>query len=264
LEADPKPFEDVNFKPLWLGYQFPDEEKSESNVLALLDILEYTDGLYYSPLAQKYIWIGKILSADEGIVTGMAPGFQIDNLARLDHPAAEEAFLLYDTFFQDSGNVSEGQSVNDFGRVSYLYEPLGAVCDLTARHRSWEGAIDTGALLSYLFGLELDAPANRIAIAPHLPESFSFARMEGARLGNTRFDILVEDEGAIRRVVIDEATDSLTVDAKVSVEGTIAQVKVNGQEVTPVIESSWGRSRAMLTDLPVSPGQPLTIEVHGN
>ncbi len=261
LLPDDRPFEDVNTKPLWLGYLEPGDEKAKTNIISLIDQLAQKEGLFYSPLAPSHALLGKLLGVREGIVTGMAPGYQLDNLARLDHPSAADAFLLYDRFFHDSGNVSEAQVVDDFGRVAYLYEPFGFLCDLTARYRSWEGSINAAAMIRYLFGLEMDAPGGRVAIAPHLPEGWTGARMEGARLGGLRFDVSVEDDGPIRRVVVDDSTGSIVVDALVSVKGTIVRVEENGERIYPTIETEWGRSRVFFPGRIVSPQEPLTIEV---
>jgi hypothetical protein len=261
LEPDPRPFEDVNTKPLWLGYHDSTDPAAKSNVLSLIDLIAEKDGLYFSPLAVIYTGLGNLLGASEGIVTGMAPGFQLDNLARLDHPAAADSFMLQDRFFHDSGNVSEAHSVDDYGRITYLYEPYGLLCDLTARYRSWEGAINAAAAIQYLFGLELDATNERIAIAPHLPKGWEFAEMKGARLADRTFDIRVTDDGAVRRVVLDDATGSFLVDATVSVEGSIKSIEVNGEPVETPIDNEWGRSRVSFTDLAVSPQQTLIIEV---
>lgn len=260
FEPTPQLFEDVNTKPLWLGYLSPEDEKARSNVLRMTERLEYKDGLFYSPVHPHHGYLSVLLGVYQGFVTGMAPGFQLDNFSRLDHPAAEDSFLLFDRFFHDTGNVSEGQTVDDFGRLAYLYEPFGLVADLTARFRSWEGSINAAAMIRYLFGLELDVPAGRIEIAPHLPKEWSFARMERARAGDVRFNMSVEDDGQVRRIVLDEATDSFLVDALVSLSGKISSITVNGKSASPEIENEWGRSRALLTDLQVSPQQPLIIE----
>ena len=112
---------------------------------------------YYHVGLEPFDSVGKLLDFEKGAVTGMTYGYQLDNLAAIDHPMAEASFLMYRDFFHDTGNVSEGQVVDDFGRISYLYEPFGYLCDLTARYRTWEGGINGAAMIQYLFGLELDA-----------------------------------------------------------------------------------------------------------
>ena len=261
LEPVARPFEDVNTKPVWLGYIEPDDPRAASNLLAMQDHMQREGGLLYSPLDPIYKPLGEVLGIRKGVITGMTYGYQLENLSRMDHPDAEGAFLMYECFFHDTGNVSEGHVVDDFGRMTYLYEPFGFLCDLTARYRTWEGGINGAAMLHYLFGLELDAPGGRVGIAPHLPADWRFARMERARLAETRFDLAVEDEGPVRRVLVEGATGPLTVDAVVSISGEIAGVTVNGEAVEPVVVRQWGRSRALLPGLLADADQPLMIEV---
>ncbi len=256
-----RPYEDINTKPLWAGYLAPDDPKAQANILNSLEALDSEGGLYYSPLHPIYRPVARLLGFEKGIVTGMTYGYQLDNLARIDHPLAEEAFLMYRRFFHDCGNVSEDQVVDDFGRAAYFFEPFGFLCDLTARYRSWEGGINGAAMLRYLFGLELDALKGRIRLAPHLPAGWDLARMEKARLGAHRFDITVEDDGRTRRVRVDRLTGPLLIDAMVSVEGGIEAVFVNGDSVQPFIESQWGRARVRLPGLFADDLSPLTIEV---
>ena len=261
LEPVARPFEDVNTKPIWTGYLDPDDPQAQANVLNTLDALDSEGGLFYSPVHPAYNLLARLLAFEKGVVTGMTYGYQLDNLAAMDHPMAEATFLMYRDFFHDTGNVSEGQVVDDFGRVSYLYEPFGYLCDLTARYRTWEGGINGAAMIRYLFGLELDARSGRVAIAPHLPAGWDFSRMEGARLGEAKFDIAVEDDGLVRRVRVENATRAIRVDAVVSVEGGIAGITVNGKAAEPEIETRWGRVRAHLPGLGVDVGTPLIIEI---
>ena len=151
--------------------------------------------------------------------------------------------------------------MDDFSRFKYIYDPIGFAGDLTARFRAWEGAIDASAMIQYLFGLELDAPNNRIALAPHLPSGWGFARMEKARLADNTFDISVSDQDNTRTLAVDNLASGLTIDAVVSVLGEIASVKVNGKAVTPAIETEWGLSRAYLPGLHADENTPLTVEV---
>ena len=261
LEPVARPFEDVNTKPIWTGYIDPDDPQAQANVLNTFAALESEGGLFYSSLHPTYNMLARLLAFEKGVVTGMTYGYQLDNLAAIDHPMAEASFLMYRDFFHDTGNVSEGQVIDDFGRISYLYEPFGYLCDLTARFRTWEGGINGAAMIRYLFGLELDARNGRVAIAPHLPGGWDFARMEGVRLGESGFDIDVEDDGLVRRVLVGKATGAVGIDAVVSVEGGIAGVVVNGETVAPEIETRWGRARARLPGLGIDVGTPLTIEV---
>jgi len=261
LEPVIRPFEDVNTKPLWIGYLEPDDAKARTNVVNTMNRLAREDGLFYSPLHPMYAFLGRLMDFEKGVVTGMTYGYQLDNLARIDHPDAEAAFLMFRRFFNDTGNVSEGEVVDDFGRFNYLYEPFGFTCDLTARYRSWEGGINAAAMILYLFGLELDALNSRIVLAPHLPQGWRFAKMEGARLGDVTFDVTVEDNGLVRRLTVDRMTGDLQVDAVVSLAGDIQAVTVNGVAVQPDLETEWGRTRALLPGLEAGIGRPLTVKV---
>ena len=245
-----------------MGYLSADDEQARENVVNTMDALNISDGIFYSEPAGYYRILAAILGFEKGVVTGMTYGYFLDNLARIDHPQAEETFLGFRKFFHDTGNVSEVMVVDDFGRFTYLQEPFGFVCDLTARYRSWEGGINGAAMVRYLFGLDLFADENRIAIAPHLPADWDFAAMENGRVGDVGFDIVVEDDGSVRCVKVENLTGPITVDAVVSVGGGISEVSVNGATVVPseTIER-WGRTRAVLPGLVADAGDPLVIEV---
>ena len=261
LEPDGRPYEDLNTKPLWLGYLQPDDPQAKENIVNMWAEIGHDDGSLYTDMDEMYKLLMLLLGFEKGAVTGMNYGYSLDNLARLDHPMAEKAFLLFERFFHESGNVSEGQIVDDYGRVMYLTEPFGLVSDLTARFRSWEGAINAAAQIQYLFGLSVDARRGRITLEPHLPAGWEFATIENVTIGETSFTINVTDDGSIRTATVQDLNGALSVDARLSVAGGIAQVQVNGETVTPVIEEEWGRSRAWLPDLQAAAGNPLVIEV---
>ncbi|HPQ69794.1 MAG TPA: hypothetical protein PKW95_11745 [bacterium] len=261
LEPDPRPFEDVNTKPLWTGYLTPDDEQAKENIVNMMAKIGRDDGLMYTMIDPFYNWLKWLLDIEEAAITGMNYGYVLDSLAQIDHPTAETAFLTFAEFFHESGNVSEGMVTDDFGRAMYLTEPFGIVSDLTARFRSWEGPIDVAAQIQYLFGLQPDAVNDRVFIAPHLPADWTFAAMEDIRLGEASFDLTVEDDGAVRTITLNNATGTIAVDAQVSLAGDIAAVRVNGATVTPTIQQEWGRSRARLSSLSVSSTEPLIIEV---
>ena len=261
FEPDGRPYEDVNTKPLWIGYLQSDDPRAKENIVNMWAEIGHDDGSLYSDTDPMYNLLKRLLDFEKGVVTGMNYGYSLDSLARIDHPMAEKGFLLFERFFHESGNVSEGQIVDDFGRFMYLIEPFGIVSDLTARFRSWEGPIDTAAQIQYLFGLSLDARQARITLEPHLPAGWEFATFENVRIADTSFTINVTDDGTTRTATVEDLTGALTVDARLSVAGGIAQVRVNGEVVTPVIEEEWGRSRALLPGLPADSSNPLVIEV---
>jgi hypothetical protein len=261
LEPDGRPFEDVNTKPLWIGYLQADDPRAKENVVNMWAKIGHDDGSLYTDIDPMYNLLKRLLDFEDGVITGMNYGYSLDNLARIDHPMAEKGFLLFERFFHESGNVSEGQIVDDYGRFMYLFEPFGIVSDLTARFRSWEGPIDIAAQIQYLFGLSLDARQGRITLEPHLPAGWEFATMENVMIGDTSFTIDVTDDGTTRTATVMDLTGALTVDARMSVAGGIAQVRVNGELVTPDIEEEWGRSRVSLPGLEADSSNPLVIEI---
>jgi len=261
LEPDPRPFEDVNTKPLWVGYLSPDDEQAKENIVNMMAKIGRDDGLMYTMIHPFYALLKLLLDVEEAAITGMNYGYVLDNLAKIDHPTAETAFLSFEEYFHESGNVSEGMITDNFGRFMYLYEPYGIVSDLTARFRSWEGPIDIAAQIQYLFGYQPDAVNGRVLIAPHLPADWDFAKMENVRLGDDSFDLTVEDDGEVRTITLDQATGAIDIDAQVSLAGQIAEIRVNDAVVSPTIEQEWGRSRARLEDLTASASTPLVIEV---
>ncbi len=260
LEPLDAPFEDVNATPLWIGFQQDDDAHGKAAIVSAFEALEEKDGLFHSPVNPTWIGLAHLLGIDEGALTGMAQGYQLDALARIDHPWAADSFAHYANMFHRTGNTSEGVNVNDWGRIAYLYEPFGYLVDLTARYRSWEGPINVAAMMRYLFGLDLDARGERIAIAPHLPADWDFARIDGAAVGETHFDLAVERAGDGYRVTISPDAD-LTVDAKLAIDGDAGVVTVNGVETAATTETEWGRFRARLTGLSVNAGDDLVLEI---
>lgn len=261
LESIAQPYEEVNTQPLYMSYLSPDDPHAENNLLAMMALLNQEGGFFYSPLHENYQSLAAMLGFEKGVITGMAYGYQLENFARIDHPWAEESFMMFNRFFHDTGNVSEGQVVDDFGRMAYFYDASGFVVDLTARYRSWEGAINAAAMINYLFGLELDAPRMKASIAPNLPSGWPMARMEKIRLADQTFDLLVEDDGVIRRVSVSNATALIAMDAIISVAGEVKSVTVNNETVEPEIILKWERSRVLLPELTVDADQPLVVEV---
>jgi len=260
LEPTRRPFEDVNNKVLWMNYLSPDDPQARANMLNMIEEIWVDEGYLSTPADSYYKLLLGLLDFGSGAITGMNYGYTLSSLARLDHPYAETAFLLYDEFFHDSGNVSEGMVVPDFGRFRYLIEPFGIVSDLTARFRTWEGGINAAAILQYLFGLELDARRNRIYLSPHLPSGWEFAALENARLSGSFFDVEVTDDEGIRGLLVDNCTGPLQVDVRLSAPGTITDVWINGEAIAVEAEQEWGLSRVYLDGLTADADSPLLVE----
>ncbi|MCC6156882.1 MAG: hypothetical protein IT350_02440 [Deltaproteobacteria bacterium] len=260
LEPLDAPFEDVNATPLWIGFQHDDDVHGKDNLINAFEALDEKDGVFHSPVSPTWIALTRLAGVEEGAMTGMAQGYQLEALARIDHPWAADSFANYTNMYHPTGNTSEGIIVDDWGRFAYLYEPFGYLVDLTARYRSWEGPINAAAMLRYLFGLDLDARNERIAIAPHLPGGWDFARIDGATVGDAHFDLVVERADDGYRVTISPDSD-LTVNAKLAIDGDAGVVTVNGVETAATTETEWGRFRARLTGLSADAGEDLVLEI---
>jgi len=80
LSPAPAPFEDVNTKPIWTGYLDRFSDAAADNLDATIAALGGGDGILVSPLPEEYQgWMG--LPIEEGVYTGMSPGYFLQNLA---------------------------------------------------------------------------------------------------------------------------------------------------------------------------------------
>ena len=264
LEPVCQPYEDVSLKPLWTGYAGPDDARARENLLTVMDRLGQPDGTIQSPPDPVFFPLMQILDIHEGIYTGMAPGYYLDNLARADHPMALEAFRRFADVFGDSGSVYEVHVADDHGRLALLYEPFGLICDYTSRLRPWEGGIVGAALLGYLTGFEPDAGDGRMTLAPHLPPEWDSFTADRLPIGADTFDLEVSDPGGRRKVVVANRSRSFLLDLTVSVSGSITDLTVDGIPHDPhayPTETEWGRSRIWLEDVEITPGGRLEVEV---
>jgi len=264
LEPFRQPYEDVSLKPLWTGYAGPDDPRARENLLTVMEILGRPDGTIQSPPRPLLFPLMHLLDIREGVYTGMVPGYYLDNLARIDHPMALEAFRRFADVFSDSGSVYEVHVADDHGRFVLFYEPFGLVCDYTSRLRPWEGGIVGAALLGYLTGFEPDAGAGRVVLAPHLPPEWDRFSMDRLPIGADTFDLEVSDPGGWRKVVIVNRSRSFLLDLMVSVPGPITDLAIGGISQDPhgyPIEIEWGRSRVRLEEVEIVPGRRFEVEV---
>lgn len=201
----PPPFEDVSTKPLWTGFSGPDDPHTRQNLANVIALLGREDGFLQSPLHERYVDYMDFDVA-RGVYTGMMPGYFLYNLALCDHPRAEQAFNALARAASPSGNFAEYQVYDDHSALQLVYDPGGTLGDLTARYRPWEGGICLDALVVYLTGLEPDARAGRVALAPRLPNGWPRMRWTGLRVGPVRFDLEIEELGGSRRVTVTPTT----------------------------------------------------------
>ena len=186
----PAPFEDVNTKPLWSGYSAHDDPEAEAQLSALIEALGGDDGTLISPLPEDFEPVlDHPMSA--GIYTGMSPGYFLSNLAVTHHPLAETAFNALALHATSSGATPEYHILDDYGPLHAVYDPVGGTGDYPARFRPWEGGILAEAAYAYLLGQACDARLGTLALAPSLPNSWSWLEAERLRCGALSLDLRI-------------------------------------------------------------------------
>jgi len=265
-ESDPAnlpiPFEDVSTKPLWTGCLSPDDPRAQTNLENVIAQKGTEDGFLQTPLHPDY---DNYLELDihEGVYTGMMPGYYLYNLALTDHPEGEKAFNALELAASPSGNFAEYQVYDDHSALQVIYEHGGTLGDLTARYRPWEGGISIDAMVYYLTGFEPDAPGGAIKLAPRLPNLWPRMSWTGLRVGDQRFDLLVEDRGGKRMITITPASGPLTVNLDVPLPpANLKQVRVRGKSFSSYQTwSPFGMTRVKLGELSAYTNDPLTVTV---
>ncbi len=88
------------------------------------------------------------------------------------------------TWAQDLGAVTELLSGDYF-------QPLGR----SSSHQLWSSAMVISPMLRGLFGLDWDASAHTLRIAPHLPATWDSAKLHNVPLGSARIDLAFHRQG---------------------------------------------------------------------
>ncbi|MBW1806813.1 MAG: hypothetical protein JRJ87_01375 [Deltaproteobacteria bacterium] len=265
LDNLPQPFEDVSTKPLWTGYADANDQLALTNLENVIARLATKDGFLQSPLDPFYDNYLE-LEISQGVYTGMMPGYYLYNLAITDHPLGEKAFNALELAASPSGNFAEYQVYDDHSALQPIYDPGGTLGDLTARYRPWEGSISLDSMVFYLTGLIPDAPLGAVELAPRLVNDWPQMKWTNLRVGDQRFDLLVEELGGKRRVTV-TPTSAGSLDVHLSVplgEVSIERVEVNGAKLDPEayeIFSPFGLTRIMLGTHPTSQSAPLIATV---
>ncbi len=192
LVPAPAPYEDVNTKPLWSGYLPRFDAAGADNLDGTIAALGGEDGYLVSPLPDTYVgWMG--LPIEEGIYTGMSPGYFLQNLAIDRHPLAEAAFNALQHHAAPGGGTPEYAVLDGPYPLHLVYEPSGGEpADYTSRYHPWEGAIVADAAIEYLFGIRKDAAISRLGLSPSLPNGWSWSEAKNVRVGETRIDVHIE------------------------------------------------------------------------
>ncbi len=174
-QPEPLPYEDVNLKPLWVGSHGIDDQAALDNLASLRAHAGQGDGTIQSILPEPY----ESFDIEQGMCTGMVPGYTLANLVAVGDPEAHLAFDALHRYADDGGQVDEYMVYDDFSALAPMYDGSGLLGDFTARYRPWEGAIDADAMLLYLAGpLASDGTAD-LVLAPHLPNGLPSMALSG-------------------------------------------------------------------------------------
>jgi glycogen debranching enzyme len=127
------------------------------------------------------------ISYHQGSVWPLFTGWVSVAEYRAGHPLSGYAHLMQNanlTWAQDLGDVTELLS-------GQFYQALGR----STAHQLWSSAMVVSPVLRGLFGLEWDAPANTLTVAPHLPASWANAVIRRLPFGSKMIDVSFERVG---------------------------------------------------------------------
>lgn len=189
--VEPRPYEDVSLKPLWTGALTPDDPGALANLEVLLDAAGRGDGTVQTPLDPAYEnALG--MQIEDGICTGMLPGYVLDNLTAVGHPEAQAAFNALHRYADPAGHYTEYMVYDDLSSLQIVYDPAGGLGDYTARYRPWEGGIDIDAMLVYLLGSLEPGDGADLVLRPHLPNGLPWLEAGPLRAGEAAVDLRLD------------------------------------------------------------------------
>ena len=204
-EPERRPFEDVNLKPVWTGALTPDDPIALSNLQGLQAAAGHEDGTVQTPLDPQY---HDVLGypVEEGVCTGMVPGYYLVNLALLGDPTAELAFDSLHPYADSAGQYDEYMVYDDLSALAPIYDPIGGLGDYTARHRPWEGGINLDAFLLYLAGPLWMPGAEALLLRPHLPNGHRTIEIAHLVVGEAAGTVTTElSGGELRATFVSES-----------------------------------------------------------
>jgi len=209
---------------------------------AVVETLEGEDGILVSPLPEGFKNVLG-LPIEEGIHTGMSPGYYLSNLALTYHPAAEQAFNALELHATSSGTTPEYQALDDHLPLHLIYDEQGEVGDYTARFRPWEGGILAEAGWEYLVGNNCHGPNGVLKLAPNLPNGWPWLEVKRMRCGQTRLKLRVdrpEEEWNVLLTLLGGGDLEIHLTLPVKAEGD-PEVTLNDEPWTGEVETlPWG------------------------
>lgn len=253
-----RPYEDVNLKPLWTGAMAADDPRALSNLSGLRAAAGRGDGTVQTPLDPEYHeFMG--FEVQDGICTGMVPGYYLYNLAIVGDPEAEDAFDALHLYADEGGQYTEYQVYDDFSPLAPLYDPLGGLGDYTARHRPWEGGINLDAFLVYLVGPMAVQGEEAVVLRPHLPDGLETLEVRQLKAGASEGDLSVARAvDTIKATFTSTGTDSfeLQMDLPVPRGATFAgESTLDGEGAGERVVMPGGEELVRFEVASVEPGQ---------
>ena len=187
----PGPFEDAALKEIWAGARPGDDPEAAARLACLLKRAGAGPGIIQSPLHPRYLNFPLFPFVEEGVFTGMLPGYTLAALTRAGHPEAEAAFNELRRAVDLAGLPAEYMVFDDHLPLQIIYNPEGsALVDYTARYRSWEGGIILDALMGYLVGPTPGDPGtDALELRPHLPNHWPGWSARGLRFAGAWLDV---------------------------------------------------------------------------
>ena len=281
----PAPFEDASLTPTWAGWLDGDDPRAVANVDALVARLGVAPGVLQSPLDPKYVNF-PLLPSEEGVFTGMKPGYTLAALTDVGHPDALAAFNELRRSLDAGGNADEylvftSQPDVPYPGLTLFYNEQGLEpSDYTAKLRPWEGGIDADAAFRYLTGWRPDVPAGRLAFRPHLPNGWRIAAFVGLRAGERRYALtLTAGRPGVTHVAIgmlpdpDLPAQDVTVSLRWDSVGSVtfqpveppwtpmAAARARPPDAEPTVIERYGRRSTVLPDVVLPADSSLAWEI---
>jgi hypothetical protein len=262
-EPEPEPYEDVNLKALWAGSHGVDDQAALDNLASLRAHAGQGDGTIQSILPEPYESFG----IEQGMCTGMVPGYFLANLVAIGDTEAHLAFDALHRYADDGGQVDEYMVYDDMSALAPMYDASGLLGDFTARYRPWEGAIDADAMLLYLAGPMTSDGTADLVLAPHLPSGLPSMALSGLTTAGAEGDLLVTHSmGSLEARFLNTGADPAIVQLDLPLPpgfGAVMAAGLDGEPAGEIITMPGGERRARYAAVSVQGGEEMTWRVMG-
>jgi len=251
-EPEPLPYEDVNLEPLWVGSHSIDDQAALDNLASLRTHAGQGDGTIQSLLPEPY----ESFDIEQGMCTGMVPGYYLANLVAIGDPEAHLAFDALHRYADDGGNVDEYMVYDDMSALAPMYDASGLLGDFTARYRPWEGAIDADAMLLYLAGPVASHGSAGMVLAPHLPNGLPHMALSGLVAAGGTGDLSVTHSmGVLEASFLNQGSEAVVLQLDLPLPpgfGAVMTAAADGEPAGELVTMPGGERRVRF--------QPANIE----